>query len=254
MSGRRDRCAAEQGLLDLLGEQALAAGFGERPVLDPVAGGRDGNDVALPSPAGRAPALSRPAHLAAPAPAPAASRACRCVFCTACKRCWSPDARPSPIGAERALCSPRRSAIANPSGLAGIDLGRKDQPPGTAARRSCSASRRAATRPPRPSSGAMPPAAGASCPTSCARSGSSTAPLAASCPRSRRARMSNASTPSSARRWRQAGVAMARSRWRRGHRRPGTVGGLIVGLTTAKAIALARGIPLLPSTIWKRTR
>jgi hypothetical protein len=33
--------AGDERFLDLLGEQALAAGFGERPVLDAVAAGRD---------------------------------------------------------------------------------------------------------------------------------------------------------------------------------------------------------------------
>ncbi len=37
--------AVEQRLLDLLGEQALAAGFRERPVLDTVAAGRDRHDL-----------------------------------------------------------------------------------------------------------------------------------------------------------------------------------------------------------------
>ena len=37
--------ALEQRLLDLLGEQALAAGLGQRPVLDPVAGGADHLDL-----------------------------------------------------------------------------------------------------------------------------------------------------------------------------------------------------------------
>ena len=37
--------AVEQGLLDLLGEEALAAGVGERPVLDHVTGGADGLDL-----------------------------------------------------------------------------------------------------------------------------------------------------------------------------------------------------------------
>ncbi len=35
----------QQGLLDLLDEQSLAAGFGERPVLDHVARGLDGHDL-----------------------------------------------------------------------------------------------------------------------------------------------------------------------------------------------------------------
>ena len=37
--------AREQRLLDLLGEQALAAGFGQRPVLDAVAAGADRHDL-----------------------------------------------------------------------------------------------------------------------------------------------------------------------------------------------------------------
>ena len=36
---------AVQGLLDLLGEQALATDLGERPVLDRVAGGADDADL-----------------------------------------------------------------------------------------------------------------------------------------------------------------------------------------------------------------
>ena len=35
----------EQRLLDLLGEQALAADLGQRPVLDAVAGGADDDDL-----------------------------------------------------------------------------------------------------------------------------------------------------------------------------------------------------------------
>ena len=37
--------ARQQRLLDLLGEKALAAGVGERPVLDAVAGGLDGANL-----------------------------------------------------------------------------------------------------------------------------------------------------------------------------------------------------------------
>ena len=37
--------AGEQRFLDLLGEQALAAGFRQRPVLDAVAAGRDDDDL-----------------------------------------------------------------------------------------------------------------------------------------------------------------------------------------------------------------
>ena len=37
--------AGQQRLLDLLGEQPLAAGLGERPVLDRVAGGADDLDL-----------------------------------------------------------------------------------------------------------------------------------------------------------------------------------------------------------------
>jgi hypothetical protein len=37
--------ARKQRLLDLLGEQALAAGFRERPVLDAVAAGGDDDDL-----------------------------------------------------------------------------------------------------------------------------------------------------------------------------------------------------------------
>ena len=37
--------AAEQRFLDLLDEQALAAGLGQRPVLDHVAGGLDDHDL-----------------------------------------------------------------------------------------------------------------------------------------------------------------------------------------------------------------
>ena len=72
----RSIVAGEQRLLDLLGEQALAADLGERPVLDAVAGGLDDarsrnrrGRARAPPPAARAPR--------APGPAPAASRACR---------------------------------------------------------------------------------------------------------------------------------------------------------------------------------
>ena len=44
MDGKIDR-ARKQRLLDLLGEQALAADLGQRPVADPVAGRRDGDDL-----------------------------------------------------------------------------------------------------------------------------------------------------------------------------------------------------------------
>ena len=37
--------ARQQRLLDLLDEQALAAGLGQRPVLDGIAGGLDGDDL-----------------------------------------------------------------------------------------------------------------------------------------------------------------------------------------------------------------
>lgn len=37
--------AIEQGLLDFLGEEPLAADFRQGPVLDPVAGGLDDNDL-----------------------------------------------------------------------------------------------------------------------------------------------------------------------------------------------------------------
>ena len=43
----------------------------------------------------------------------------------------------------------------------------------------------------------------------------------------------------------EAGLAFAHARWRGGHSGPGLLGGVIVGLTMAKAIALAHGKPLL---------
>ena len=46
MHGEIDR-AVEQRLLDLLGEQSLAAGFGERPVENLVAGSADGDELDL---------------------------------------------------------------------------------------------------------------------------------------------------------------------------------------------------------------
>ena len=42
---RRIDAARQQGFLDLLGEQALAADLGERSVLDFVAGGLDDHDL-----------------------------------------------------------------------------------------------------------------------------------------------------------------------------------------------------------------
>jgi hypothetical protein len=44
MHGEIDR-AGKQRLLDLLGEQSLAADIGKPPVLHPVAGGADGHDL-----------------------------------------------------------------------------------------------------------------------------------------------------------------------------------------------------------------
>ena len=55
--------AGQQRLLDLLGEKALAAGLGERPVLDAVAGGLDGADLEG-MPAGAVRRLQALLHLA----------------------------------------------------------------------------------------------------------------------------------------------------------------------------------------------
>ena len=56
-----DRAGGER-LLDLLGEQALAADLGERPVLDRVAGGADDRGPRCARPARRAAAARRRAH------------------------------------------------------------------------------------------------------------------------------------------------------------------------------------------------
>ena len=70
----------EQRLLDLLGEQALAADLGEQAVLHPVAGGADGDELdrsrlgelgMWPRSAGRAPGW--------PGTAPSGCRGCRCA-------------------------------------------------------------------------------------------------------------------------------------------------------------------------------
>ena len=84
-----------------------------------------------------------------------------------------------------------------------------------------------------------------SCPTWCCRRSASTRRSAAWCRRSPRAPMSTRSTASSPRRWRTPnltidaidGVAAAAG--------PGLIGGVIVGLTTAKAIAMVNGKPLM---------
>ena len=78
-SSNAPRCRSRPGqqrLLDLAGEQALAADLLQRPVLHPVAGGLDRRRSRRPPPAGRSAATAgRASH--APAPAPAASRGCR---------------------------------------------------------------------------------------------------------------------------------------------------------------------------------
>ena len=71
----------EQRLLDFLGEQALAAGVGQRPVLDRVAAGADGLDLDPRRARCRTPRRGGFAPRA-PAPAPAASRASRCAGLT----------------------------------------------------------------------------------------------------------------------------------------------------------------------------
>ena len=68
--------AGKQRFLDLLGEQALAAGFRQRPVLDAVAAGRDRPRWRRLLPAGRAPPSAGRASRA-PAPAPAGCRVFR---------------------------------------------------------------------------------------------------------------------------------------------------------------------------------
>ena len=70
----------QQRLVDLLGEQALAADLGQRPVEDPVAGGLDDDHLdrrpARPAPAGSAAAARRSPRSA---PGPAGCRGCRCA-------------------------------------------------------------------------------------------------------------------------------------------------------------------------------
>ena len=69
--------AGEQRLLDLAGEEALAADLAERPVLHPVAGGLDRHDRRRRPRAGRAPP-SAGRGSRAPGRAPAGCRGCRC--------------------------------------------------------------------------------------------------------------------------------------------------------------------------------
>ena len=70
-------------------------------------------------------------------------------------------------------------------------------------------------------------------------------PSAASCRRSPRAPMSRRSTASSRRRWPRRACALADIDAIAATAGPGLVGGLIVGLMTAKAIAAAAGKPLI---------
>ena len=143
---RIDR-AGEQRLLDLLGEQPLAADLRQRPVLDAVAGGLDDDDARTSS--RQAVRRRQPARAPrAPAPAPGASRGCRCgasdclqaVSVSGARRPRSRAARHYARGASQ----PQTLPDAVPT------VGRRharEQPCS-----SFSASRRAATRPPPPSS------------------------------------------------------------------------------------------------------
>ena len=86
---------------------------------------------------------------------------------------------------------------------------------------------------------------GGSCPTSCARRPRSTPPSAAWCRRSPRAPMSTCSTASSRRAMKEAGVGFAQLSAVAAAAGPGLIGGVIVGLTTAKAIAMVHDTPLI---------
>ena len=86
---------------------------------------------------------------------------------------------------------------------------------------------------------------GASCRTSCARSGRSIGPSAASCRRSPPGRTSNASTCWCAKPCARPTPGSAISTPSPRHPGPGLIGGLIVGAITGKAIALARGLPFI---------
>ena len=77
---------------------------------------------------------------------------------------------------------------------------------------------------------------------------SCTPATAASCPESPRGGTSSWSRPSSARRSTTAGVALDDVDRIAVTQGPGLVGALLVGLSAAKAIAWARGLPLVPST------
>ena len=68
---------------------------------------------------------------------------------------------------------------------------------------------------------------------------------AASCPRSRRARTSRTCRPRSRARSTARRRASRGRRPRRGDGRPGLIGALLVGLSAGKALAFARGIPLV---------
>ena len=83
------------------------------------------------------------------------------------------------------------------------------------------------------------------CPMSCCRRSTSTPRSAAWCPRSPPAPMSKRSTSSSPRRWRRPSLGFAALDGVAAAAGPGLIGGVIVGLTTAKAIALAHGKPLI---------
>ena len=110
---------------------------------------------------------------------------------------------------------------------------------------SCSASRRPATRPPPRWWSGWTTAAAASCRISCCRRSASTPLSAAWCRRSPPAPMSRRSTTSSPRRWPRPSRASTRIDGVAAAAGPGLIGGVIVGLTTAKAIALVKEKPLI---------
>ena len=154
-------------------------------------------------------------------------------------RCSS-DATRYPISPAASYAPDAAAGATSPAQLHGNGTRRRAR-----ARRSCSASRRAATRPRPPWWRAAPTAAAASSPTWCARSGSSIAATAAWCRRSPRARMSNAWTRSSRQAMREAGADLSRLDAVAVTAGPGLIGGLLVGVATAKAIALVHDLPLV---------